>query len=331
MRKAVLFSVGLLITLPLHADDGAASISAGGIILMKREPRISMAKEVLQISPSKIIVDYDFRNDSDEDITTGVAFPIPPFSYEDRVESYLDPGFDDFRLLVNGLPTKFQTETRAYIDKRDITALLASHHVDAATFGHTPQKIDQATPSPDIERGGPALKKVLSLNGAIKDGDPNWRVEEKYYWKQTFPALSVTHIRHEYTPRMGNSNSIGDPKDVHGRQHGDEYASVCPDKSLQDTLANIWNQPRKPDDVPPLWITYVDFILTTANTWKTPIEDFTLNVERPSDPKHVYYVSFCWDGPVTKVDADHFTAHVNGLLPTKELRIGYIVGNAQKK
>ena len=29
------------------ADDGAASIAAGGIILMKREPRITMAKEVL--------------------------------------------------------------------------------------------------------------------------------------------------------------------------------------------------------------------------------------------------------------------------------------------
>ena len=35
-----------------------------------------MAKEVLQISAKRVIVDYDFRNDSDEDITTEVAFPI---------------------------------------------------------------------------------------------------------------------------------------------------------------------------------------------------------------------------------------------------------------
>ena len=35
----------------LYADDGAASIAAGGIVVMKRETRITMAKEVLQISP----------------------------------------------------------------------------------------------------------------------------------------------------------------------------------------------------------------------------------------------------------------------------------------
>ncbi|HEY6373419.1 MAG TPA: DUF4424 family protein [Candidatus Sulfotelmatobacter sp.] len=48
---------------------------------------------------------------------------------------------------------------------------------------------------------------------------------------------------------------------------------------------------------------YVDFILTTANTWKTPIEDFTLIVERPhwknnrGESDLGDYVSFCWDGP----------------------------------
>jgi len=38
------------------ADDGAASIAAGGIV-MTREPRITMAKEVLFISTDKVKVD----------------------------------------------------------------------------------------------------------------------------------------------------------------------------------------------------------------------------------------------------------------------------------
>jgi hypothetical protein len=35
-------------------------------------------------------------------------------------------------------------------------------------------------------------------------------------------------------------------------------------------------------------------------------------------------VSFCWNGPIRKVDADHFEAHVANLVPKTELRIGFI-------
>ena len=69
-----------------------------------------------------------------------------------------------------------------------------------------------------------------------------------------------------------------------------------------------------------LELSSVDFILTTANTWKRPIEDFTLIVER-TDPKDT--VSFCWDGPIKKLDANHFQAHATNLIPTKELHIGF--------
>ena len=65
---------------PALADDSAASIAAGGLVA-RRETRIVMAKEVLRISPNKVVVDYDFRNDTDQDVTTEVAFPVPPYSY----------------------------------------------------------------------------------------------------------------------------------------------------------------------------------------------------------------------------------------------------------
>ena len=44
----------------------------------RRETRIVMAREVLQISAKKVVVDYDFRNDTNQDVTSEVAFPIPP-------------------------------------------------------------------------------------------------------------------------------------------------------------------------------------------------------------------------------------------------------------
>jgi hypothetical protein len=53
----------------------------------------------------------------------------------------------------------------------------------------------------------------------------------------------------------------------------------------------------------------------TANTWKRPIEDFTLIVERPHEKNALQsFMSFCWDGPVTKLDADHFSAHMVNLV-----------------
>ena len=71
---------GFSVSMPVLADDSAASIAAGGLV-PRREMRIVMAKEVLQISPAKVIVDYDFRNDTDQDVTTEVAFPVPPYAY----------------------------------------------------------------------------------------------------------------------------------------------------------------------------------------------------------------------------------------------------------
>jgi len=58
------------------------------------------------------------------------------------------------------------------------------------------------------------------------------------------------------------------------------------------------------------------------------MEDSTLIVEHPhwknsrGESDLADCVSFCRDGPVTKLDPDHFSRHATNLLPTKELRIG---------
>ena len=99
-----------------------------------------------------------------------------------------------------------------------------------------------------------------------------------------------------------------------------ELVSLCIDPALQRTLTAYVKDEH---NVVPF--SYVDFVLTTANTWKTPIEDFTLIVDRSHlKDAQQNFVSFCWDGPVVKTDDDHFTAHTANLIPKKELRIGFI-------
>ena len=302
----------------VRADDGAASIAAGGLVAMDRETRVVMAKEVLQISASKVIVDYDFRNDSDKDITTEVAFPIPDYdlSMEERKPS--QQGFDDFRLLVDGSLKPFQVEVRAFHKGKDYTQLLNSMHVDIATFGHATANDD----APDIASLGPANRRRLKELGLTEQGYDSalWQVRKKYYWKQTFPARGKVHIRHEYSPVLGSTNSIrygmGNPP---APDQAKELKSLCIDSHLHESLKRIVDSKDK--DAP---YSYVDFILTTANTWKTPIEDFTLIVERPHYRGSLAdYISFCWDGPVTEIDDDHFSAHTTNLIPSRELRIGF--------
>jgi len=315
----------ILTTIPPRADDGAASIAAGGVVVMNREPRITMAKEVLQISESKVIVDYDFRNESDEDITTEVAFPIPDYDHDLAREGRKPSqrGFDDFQLWIDGVATGYLAEARAFLRDTEYTNLLTGMHVDIASFGHTPLESD----SGDIQKLTATDRKQLEKLGLVgEDGEPLWQVKKKYHWQQTFPAHKSVHIRHEYTPIVGSSNNtaygMGPNPDPYSAK---ELKSFCIDGRLHGILQDVADsnpQGRVRGKIVPY--TYVDFILTTANTWKMPIEEFTLTVDRSHWKDSLAdYVSFCWDGPVTKIDADHFSAHSTNLVPAKELRIGF--------
>jgi hypothetical protein len=320
---ALLPLVSTLLGSSAFADDGAASIAAGGIVMI-REPRITMHKEVMRIRAEKVSVDYEFRNDTDSDITTEVAFPVPAYSLEGDYDLISRMGFDDFRLIVEGVPTHIDVETKAQLKGRDVSPILKRYRIDIASFGHLN---DQTHHASDIQRLSANERATLGRAGLL---DPNsdwdegkWNVEKRYYWKQTFPAHALVHISHQYTPVLGNTNSISYGLERPTKDNQDsakELASLCIDPGLRKTLVDYV---EKPNSLVPF--SYVDFILTTANTWKTPIEDFTLIVERPHlKNTRQSFVSFCWDGPVTKIDADHFSAHIDNLVPKEELRIGFI-------
>ena len=314
-----------LLSLPynLGADDGAASIKAGGLIVMRKEPRITMAKEVLSISARSVDVSYEFRNDSDEDVVTEVAFPIPRyhFGYEER-----DPkkqGFDDFKLWIDGQRQQFATEERAFLGRREITAALKASHIEIGSFGRMDWDRRHSTA---FEKLNPAEQKKLVTAGlfTMDKGDdfpqPRWEVEKKYHWKQHFPAHAVVKIRHQYTPVAGDGQFVPDvligkptaslSKDEITYENA-FWKSICLTDSERKRLS-------KASGI--IFGSWVDFILTTANTWKQPIEDFTLIVERPTPG---YLVSFCWNGDVEKIDSNHFRVHTTNLVPTDELRIGY--------
>ena len=77
-----------------------------------------MAKEVLAIAEDKVTVDYDFRNDTDADITTEVALPTPPYPFDPdgALPNMLD--FDDFKLSIDRKPAEYGTQVRAFLGNK---------------------------------------------------------------------------------------------------------------------------------------------------------------------------------------------------------------------
>jgi hypothetical protein len=352
-RKAVLRAVVFTVTVvlaasvPSMADDSAASIAAGGLV-PRRETRIVMAREVLQISLMKIVVDYDFRNDTGEDVTTEVAFPIPPYGYSPDSPAVSSLAFSDFRLSVGGKSVPFKAEAKAFLKGKEVTGILAQDSIDVATFGHLeePSGASEVNLIPDLARLPQTEQKRLVALGLFEDvGAGNlfadWTVHLQYHWTQTFPAHSTVHIRHEYTPVAGDELMPRETIDLYLLPAAEqpaakfEYppppddlkllASFCPAPSLLKGIQQKLNAGISSNGnfAYPQW---VDFILTSANTWRQPIEDFTLIVERPK-AEHGGKVFLCFcspaNGTVEKTDVDLFQVHLTNFIPSSELRIGF--------
>jgi hypothetical protein len=355
MRITYLLLSLVLVGSPAVADDGAASIAAGGLILMKREPRIAMAKEVLRIGPRKVVVDYDFRNNSDEDIDTVVAFPIAPYSSDEYFWSH-EEAFNQrdeprsvsriasFRLRVNGNTQPYKTEVKALFNGHDYAPLLRGMRIDPATFGHIPE--EDAKSDFDF-LSSQQRARLVQLGLMSRDNQvPKWKVEVRYYWTQRFPAHKTVHIRHEYIPIAGE---VQVPPDLLPGRSVDENeretaASIrqtlgrtCVSSSAIQHIYQTLEARPSPDTTHMnieastrewfnhlLVVDWVDFILTTANTWKQPIEDFTLIVDtKPYPNERSVPVHFCGDGPLASAKGLQTTFHARDFVPAKELTIGF--------
>jgi Domain of unknown function (DUF4424) len=61
---------------PSRADDSTATLGAGGLALEKTD-KIALVSEDLYLSPTAVKVAYRFRNLTNADVESIVAFPMP--------------------------------------------------------------------------------------------------------------------------------------------------------------------------------------------------------------------------------------------------------------
>src|SRR5665213_560482 len=277
MRCVLALAIVLSLLPPIaSANDAAASTATGGIQL-RQEARISMEKELLSISEKKISVEYEFLNETDRDITTEVAFPVPPYDLN-WTEAQRSRRIDDFRVWVEGRSLSYRTEAKAMLRGVDNSALLTKMGVDIASFAHFFEDNDGRRGSRDIQRLPRSQQRELIRLGLIDTEDklPTWTVFKTYHWQETFPARKLLHVLHEYAPVIGFEQLTAVDLQGKGTPRFANVSNACVDLPLQKKLVS--EIPKEDGVIPTFWI---DYVLTTANTWKKPIKQFELVVERP--------------------------------------------------
>ena len=308
----------------VETNDAAVETAVGGLQL-RDERRVSIRKERLYIKkqfvrrvPSNlpnlenkypVIVEYDFVNESTEDVTTEVAFPLPEFSYSWQNDLIQDRRVRGFKVEVHGKVVPYATEVRAKAGGRDVTDLLRGAGIEIESFG----RFKRRGPSWDQVDGLPKeMQARLKAAGAVDDDlVPRWGVAITYHWKQTFPVGKVVRVRHEYDAIPGFSYGYEARRYLSGLKDG------CFDAGLIRGLEAA--QARAPQLNANVAIEgdWVKYILTTANTWKMPIRVFELIVEKPEG----HFVSFCWGGKLEKLSNTRLRATAHDFAPNRELLV----------
>jgi hypothetical protein len=317
-----------LLAQPAHANDSTARVGAGGLELV-RSDAIRMAEEILEISPTRIRVRYKFLNDSQNDVKTIVAFPMPRFGWnpgEAQLDANVGP-MSSFETRVDGQKVNTRVDTKAFLKGKDISALLRAQ-------GYTEKDMVNAMSCNLGAVSGQqciADSVVKRIPGIAEGGSPRFSVQETAWWEQKFPAGKMVEIEHSYQPKVGqvyqihNYNYNGKPDDgallrpwVPGGNSGTEDGRrACTHEGGDDAVISKANRLQKLNDGE-VWVTLNDleYVLGTGRNWKGPIDSFTLRIEKAS-PDQI--VSLCFPGKSRQVDKRTLEFKATRFVPPDDL------------
>ena len=310
------------------ANDSMAEIGAGGLVL-GRSDVVSIESETLYLSMDEVRVDYRFRNNSDADVETIVAFPMPdiPFSTDgDMAIPVMADNFLGFTVEIDGALVTPALQQRAIVAGGvDITGLLSDAGLPVAPFAGT-SEIDISALTAEqrvaIEASG-ALEIAIDYETGAETGTawPRWTVRSAYWWTMTFPANREIAVRHTYRPATGGAAGIFFAMEDEGsatyRTYQRRYCMDAPFLSgVERRLAasNLETGPFYTE----AWLSYV---LTTGANWAGPIRTFRLIVDKGSTDN---LVSFCGEG-VEKTGPTTFELTYEDFWPERDLDVLFIV------
>jgi len=298
------------VTLPVRANDSAATLDAGGLVLV-RDAEIELASEDLRIGIDRIDVDYVFRNRSKAPRTLRLAFPLPPIDGAELSFSALSlpvrgsANFVGFTVKADGRTIEPALEERAFHGTQEITERLKQQGLPLNPLRREELETALKRLSPaDLQ----ALHNADLLSDATPDAGAQWRSEAKFHWEQVFPANAELRIAHSYAPIAGNW--FLSPKDAAAR---DFRARYCLDDAGLSGIRRL--AAAKPEGYTRAF--EVPYIVTTARNWAGRIGRFTLTVDKG---RAEALVSFCRQG-VRKTGPTTFVWEARDYVPDSDLRV----------
>jgi len=323
-RALVIAAAVCVSTLPALANDSMAELRPGGLIFVQTGD-VAMVSEDLAISTNDVRVDYVFRNETDKDVGTVVAFPMPdldasPFSPV-AVPDTENDNFLDFSVAVDGKLVEPKLQMRAVVAGIDVTDDLVGHGVPLMPFSDKAMAATDALPrevQEDMARRGILLRDEYDQgNGPETHFVPYWTLRATYWWEMTFPAGREVRVQHGYKPSVGGTVGLTFLED--GKMKGEQYdlyrERYCFDAGFEKAVLKT-----VPADNPygaPYFEQRLAYVLKTGGNWAGTIGKFHLTIDK-GDPKNL--VSFCGTG-VEKTGPTTFEIEATDFYPRRDLDI----------
>lgn len=319
---------GLVSPSAVHANDTMAVLGAGGLVFTRTD-QISMVEEDLYISPSKVEVNYVFRNMSDRNVSTIVAFPMPRIGgsqdFMAGVPDQEKDNFMDFTVEQDGQAISPQLQQRVLVRGIDFTEEVKRQKIPLMPLSEATTKAISGL-SAAVLKDWQVKGLVTDVNGSDELGAKpeyvaTWELDSVYWWEAVFPADGDVKVKHTYKPSLGGTTAMvfvqdGQPTDMF-EDYEDRY---CIDDDFMK-LAKRLEKNQAANTGPYYFEQWLSYILTTGANWFGAIEKFRLTVDKGSEKN---YVSFCGEG-MKKSGPTTFVMEAKDFYPEKDLDILLLV------
>ena len=318
-------------------NDGYGELGMGGIVTLGKTYAVNMTKEILEVSPQKIRVDYVFeRNISHPDKPIQVLFPLPLYGAETPSWSWFGAP-RDFSVTVDSKHVPFKTAVRGRMGRCDDGTMSRQCGVDVterlkatgltdeqialfpiASPFNDPQGKRLSVPSISDEQKHRLVREGLAEEEGPSEEHPypKWLADVTYVWEMAFNGRQRIEVSHQYVPfTSGGSNSYYFTEDM-----------LRNDYCADDQLVEAWKSlvaaaPTVEGAYGPVLGSRVEYILTTANSWGGSIHDFTLRLKK-SKPTEL--VMLCFPGKIRKVAPLTLEVKLTDFEPRNELRVLFL-------
>ena len=322
--RAALFLAGLIAVcqppLAARANDSAATLSAGGLVLEKTAD-IAIVSEDLRVSVERIEVDYVFENLTDRDIGLTIAFPFPE-TFVDDFDGLLSESRSgqlvDFTTRFEDRPIEAREVIEIIgLDGRSLTGLFQRE-------GFPLSPTDEAYGYEAFSGDDPkitAMKARMRHLGLLGAADSRkWKVRVSYVWPATFPAGAKVAVRHSYRPLAGafpfSVRPPGAPTDIEDFESWFK-ARFCPSAEQWGRLLSLAGEVGTPPG------REVGYVLRTGGNWARPIGSFRLTLDKGREDN---ILLSCWKRSLTPASPTTLVFEARDYVPDQDLAFAVVEG-----